>query len=154
VNAVETDMPMPPLQSRMDKRGSFKIFAIALFTICATSAILLSTSLWNGRQILVGKTGHWIFVPSNPSSKEHKNGLIYPDEGASADELYPDFFKAYTDQGTWVYLRSPDDRVEDEIADSKLPSGVNWGSLDCGFYGPKYESRALGCDRPGSASSG
>ena len=30
--------------------------------------------------------------------------------------------------------------------------GVNWGSLDCRAHGPAWESRALGCSRPGGCT--
>ena len=133
--------------------GRLRRLSAAVFVSCSTICIaILSIAIWQKRKawhVLEAPAGHWIFVPSASPSDDQSNGLLYPESGASADELYPDFLKSKTDSGDWVYLRSPDDKVEDEVADSNLPSGVNWGALDCGFYGPKYESRALGCDRPG-----
>ena len=45
--------------------------------------------------------------------------------------------------------RYPHEEIQVPSAPSSNHDGVNWGSLDCRLHGPSWESRALGCPRPG-----
>ncbi len=93
--------------------------------------------------------GQWVFVPNEKKTYVSPEGFTYPDPSADANEIFPKDLKTYTDKGTWVYLRNPGVEIP-QLTQPKAQEGINWGSLDCGFHGPKAESRALGCDRPGN----
>ncbi len=120
---------------------------LALCSTCLASTILLSGMF--GNEIHADESvGQWVFVPSEKKTYVSPEGFTYPDPNADANEIFPKDLKTYTDKGTWVYLRNPGVEIP-QLTKPKAHEGINWGSLDCGFHGPKSESRALGCDRPG-----
>jgi hypothetical protein len=141
---------VPIAGMKAETKRNFVRNSIAVSVLCVAAAMaVMGGVLWGGNRtsVLSETGGRWIFFPSTPRSHEASNGLIYPDDDSGPNELFPDELKTYDDKGTWVYVRKNQAIIT--AKKSEIPEGINWDSLDCGFHGPKWESRALGCDRPG-----
>ena len=128
--------------------NSFRNFYRASFIASLSCSLLLCAHFFGRALISDESVGQWVFVPKSEGSYVSAEGFTHPDPSADASDIFPNDFKTYTDKGTWVFLRNPGVEIP-KLTEPKLHQGINWGLLDCGFHGPKYESRALGCDRPG-----
>ncbi len=131
------------------RRRRNSAFILALCTSCFALTILLS-GLFRDDIHADESVGQWVFVPSEKKTYVSPEGLTYPDPSEDANDIFPNNLKTYTSKGTWVYLRNPGVEIP-QLTQPTAKEGINWGTLDCGFHGPKSESRALGCDRPGKA---
>ena len=132
------------------RRSRYREAAFAVCAVSIASVCVFCSNLRGSQRVIDESKGQWVFVPKSGGSHVSPEGLTYPDENQDANDIFPNDFKTYTSKGTWVYLSNPAVEIP-KLNEPKIQQGINWGTLDCGFHGPKYESRALGCDRPGRA---
>ena len=123
----------------------YRAVFFSFFILSISSAIVLCAHLWRENYISDESVGQWIFVPSSKSTPA--TGL---DPSQGAGDSFPTVLKTDSVKGAWVYLKNAGIEIP-KLTESQAHQGINWGLMDCGFHGPSYESRALGCDRPGQA---
>ena len=134
-------------RTRFIRQSKYRILAIAVCAVSAVSIFMICSNI-NRSVVIDASKGQWVFVPRVKGSHVSPEGLTDPDQTEYANDVFPNDLKTYTDNGAWISLSDPSIEIP-KNSEPHIPEGINWGTLDCGFHGPKFESRAFGCDRPG-----